>query len=257
MRGLLIVKVFLTTVGTLSIWSCSAPKPQVLTIAAAANVQYAVDSLVSVFERDAGVKCEVVVSSSGKLTAQISKGAPYDVFLSADMKYPEVLFKDGFVKGKPVIYAQGSLVLWTYSENDQVDLWQLITSGEITNVAMANPKTAPYGAATMEALKAMSLLERIESKLIYGESIAQTNHFITSGAAGIGFTAKSVVMTHDMLNKGHWIEVDPTHYTSIDQGMAIVNHAGYEVPAAQEFYDFMLSEKAQYVLQYFGYQGSQ
>jgi molybdate transport system substrate-binding protein len=247
-------KTFLIVIGTLAAWSCAQPKTQVLTIAAAANVQYALDSLVSVFEKDTGLECEIVISSSGKLTAQISKGAPYDIFLSADMKYPEVLYKDGFVKQKPVIYAHGSLVLWRYASNSEVDLWQLITSDEVASIAIANPKTAPYGTATMEALNSMNLLDSVERKLIYGESVAQTNHFITSGAAGLGFTAKSVVMTHQMRDKGHWTDVDLSYYTPIDQGMAVINHEGYEVPAAQLFYDFMLSPKAQSILQYFGYQ---
>lgn len=235
-------------------WSCSPPKPQTLTIAAAANVQYALDSLVSVFEQETGTACEVVTSSSGKLTAQISKGAPYDIFLSADMKYPKTLFNDGFLKDEPVIYAQGSLVLWRPNGIDQVDLWPLFNSEEIKNIAIANPKTAPYGIAAMEVLVSMNLMDEVEHKLIYGESIAQTNHFITSGAAGLGFTAKSVVMTPQMRAKGQWVEIDPTRYTPIDQGMAIINHEGYELPTAKAFYDFMLSPKAQSILQYHGYQ---
>lgn len=235
-------------------WSCSTPKPQTLTIAAAANVQYALDSLVSMFEQETGTDCEVVISSSGKLTAQIGKGAPYDVFLSADMKYPERLFNDGFLKDKPVIYAQGGIVLWRPNGVEQVDLWPLLSSEEIKNIAIANPKTAPYGIAAMEVLASMNLMDEVEHKLIYGESIAQTNHFITSGAAGLGFTARSVVITPQMRGKGQWVEVDPTYYTPIDQGMAIINHEGYELPTAKAFYDFMLSPKAQSILQYYGYQ---
>lgn len=242
---------------SLVLFSCSQPKPQHLTIAAAANVQYALDSLVQVFESEYGVECDVVISSSGKLTAQISKGAPYDVFLSADMKYPRALYQDKYVKDEPIIYAQGSLVLWQYVESSQADLWQLLESSETKNIAIANPKTAPYGTAAIEALTATGLLDKVNDKLIYGESIAQTNHFITSGAAGVGFTAKSVVMTPEMLQKGRWLEVDPQYYRPIDQGMVIVNHDGYEVPAAKKFYDFMLSAKAQTILKDFGYRVSE
>ncbi|MEQ9301196.1 MAG: molybdate ABC transporter substrate-binding protein [Cyclobacteriaceae bacterium] len=238
----------------LSILSCSTREPRTMTIAAAANVQYAIDSLVSVFELDTGTDCEVVISSSGKLTAQISKGAPYDIFLSADMRYPKTLFDNGLLKNEPIIYAQGSLVLWGPTNIDSDDLWKLLRSDEMKYIAIANPKTAPYGIAAMEALSSMKLMDVVADKLIYGESIAQTNHFITSGAAGLGFTAKSVVMTRLMKDKGYWLEVDPNHYVPIDQGMAIINHEGYELPAAQIFYDFMLSPKAQSILKYFGYQ---
>ncbi len=244
----MIAVVLMTTLG------CSQPKPQTLTIAAAANVQYALDSLVSIFEQETGTGCEVVVSSSGKLTAQISKGAPYDIFLSADMKYPELLYGEGLLKNKPVVYARGSLVLWGPSMSDSADLWQLLSSDEIRKIAIANPKIAPYGIAAMEVLTSMNLLDEVEEKLIYGESIAQTNHFMTSGAAGLGFTAKSVVMTPQMRAVGKWVEVNTAYYTPIDQGMAIINHEGYELPSVQAFYDFMRSSRAQSILKYFGYQ---
>lgn len=254
MRVMLRINLAIVTFALLVAYGCSQSRPQTLTIAAAANMQYAVDSLVNVFEQDAGTDCEIVISSSGKLTAQISKGAPYDIFLSADMRYPKTLFDQGFVKKEPIVYAQGTLVLWSPTKMDSVDLWQLLTSDEIKNIAIANPKTAPYGIAAMEVLSSMNLLDAVKNKLIYGESIAQTNHFITSGAADIGFTAKSVIMIPQMIDKGHWVEIDPASYTPIDQGMALINHEGYELPAAQAFYDFMLSAKAQSILNYFGYQ---
>ncbi len=245
---------FVIAVVSMTTLGCSQHKPQTITIAAAANVQYALDSLVSIFEQETGTGCEVVVSSSGKLTAQISKGAPYDIFLSADMKYPELLYAEGLLKNKPVVYARGSLVLWSPTRSDSTDLWQMLSSDEIKNIAIANPKMAPYGIAAMEVLTSMNLLDGVEEKLIYGESIAQTNHFMTSGATGLGFTAKSVVMTPQMRDVGKWVEVNTAYYTPIDQGMALINHDGYELPPAQAFYDFMLSSRAQSILNYFGYQ---
>ncbi|MEM8895759.1 MAG: molybdate ABC transporter substrate-binding protein [Bacteroidota bacterium] len=233
--------------------SCSQPSPRILTIAAAANVQFALDSLVRVFEEESGADCEIIVSSSGKLTAQIAKGAPYDIFLSADMKYPQSLYESGHVKSPPPVYAQGSLVVWSMREEDSTSLIDKLNSETIQTIAMANPKTAPYGIAAKEVLEAMELLQVLKPKLTYGESIAQTNHFISSGAADFGFTAKSVVVSPQMREKGTWEEVDVDLYTAIDQGMAIVNHDGYELPEAQQFFDFMLSAKAQAILKHFGY----
>lgn len=233
---------------------CSEPPPQPLTIAASANVHYALDSLVSVFEEQYGVSCEIVVSSSGKLTAQIAKGAPYDIFLSADMRYPYSLYEEGYVKHEPVVYGLGSLVLWSFHTTDAEDLWQVLTAEATRSIAIANPKTAPYGRATLQTLEALGLEEQVGEKLIYGESISQVNHFITSGAAEIGFTAKSVVLAPGVDPKGYWLEVSPEHYTPIAQGMVIVDHDGYEVPAALDFYRFMLSPTAQSILRYYGYQ---
>ncbi len=236
------------------VWSCQEPDPQTLTIAAAANVQFALDSLVQQFEQSTGVSCEMIISSSGKLTAQISKGAPYDVFLSADMKYPLSLYEQGYVKAAPTVYAHGSLVLWTFDDSSDTDLWRKLISEDTEAIAVANPKIAPYGEAALQTLELLDLLSIVDSKLIYGESIAQTNHFISSGAADIGFTAKSVVLSPQMNGKGRWVGVDLTSHATIEQGMAIIEHDGNEIPAAQKFFDFMLSTQAEAILLHFGYQ---
>ena len=179
---------------------CSDSRPGTLTIAAAANVQFAMDSLVQVFGHESGVECEVVVSSSGKLTAQISKGAPYDIFLSADMKYPKALFEEGHLAALPTVYAQGSLVLWQIGDSALMPELKDLTSENIESIAIANPSTAPYGVAALQLFDSLGLFDQLESKLIYGESIAQTNHFISSGAADLGFTSKSVVLSPQMNN---------------------------------------------------------
>src|SRR5690606_14994708 len=121
---------------------CSSDKGQKLTIATSANMQYAIPELVLAFTRETGVQCEVIVSSSGKLTAQIVAGAPYDVFISADMKHPEALFKKSLTTAKPEVYAEGKLILWT--TNDEINpSIEILTNKQIKYIALANPKTAP------------------------------------------------------------------------------------------------------------------
>lgn len=238
----------------LSLASCQTRKPQPLIIAAAANVQFAMQELIDAFQKETGAPCEIVLSSSGKLTAQIQEGAPFHVFVSADMIYPEVLFKNGLTTGPPEIYAYGKLVLWTLAEDVEPSPEGLV-SDQVRHIAIANPKTAPYGTAAIEALRHFGIFEKTEPKLVYGESISQTNQFIISKTADAGFTAKSVVLSPKMKNKGHWEDVDENAYTPIAQGAVIIQRGGEEAKnEAREFYRFLFSEKARGILQAYGYE---
>jgi molybdate transport system substrate-binding protein len=134
------------------------------------------------------------VSSSGKLTAQIRSGAPFEVFLSADTKYPDELHKAGFAAQAPKVYAYGSLVLWSREKRDLPQNLRFLTGPQIARIAVANPKLAPYGEAAVQALTYYKLYPKVEKKLVFGESIAQVNQYVLSGAAPVGFTAKSVVL---------------------------------------------------------------
>ena len=133
---------------SITIWSCqSTSDSHALKIATAANFQYAIEDVVEAFEEQYQIKCEIIIASSGKLTAQIQEGAPYDIFISADMKYPELLFQDSIAEQLPIKYANGRLVLWTNLLNDIPEL-SLLTKEEIKHIAIANPSIAPYGQAS-------------------------------------------------------------------------------------------------------------
>lgn len=230
---------------------CSQSRESALTIAVASNMQFAMVEIVDAFEQQAIISCATVVSSSGKLTAQISQGAPYDVFVSADMKYPEVLFGAGLTKQQPAVYAYGKLVMWSAIEGLQPSINQL-RSPEVKHVALPNPKTAPYGIAAMEVLKHHNILESIQKKLVYGENISQTNQFIISKSAEIGFTAKSVVLSHQMNEKGSWVELDQNLYTPLAQGVVVLdNERGH---LSKQFFDYLFSPEAREILQKFGYE---
>lgn len=226
-----------------------------INIAVAANVSYAMDDLKREFNRlypDTEVK--VTLGSSGKLTAQIRNGAPYTLFMSANMKYPSVLYKKEIAVTKPVVYAQGGLAYLSIKEYDFSKGIDLLKSAKISRIAVANPKTAPYGKAAIEAMKNAEVLDELKKKFVYAESISQAVSY-TIIAADIGFVAKSSLYSPKMkrFKKGlNWAEVDPNLYSPIDQGIVILKNgeANAEVRA---FYDFILSKKAEKIFNDFGY----
>lgn len=232
--------------------SCQASQTPKLLIATAANMQFVMNELTKTFTEETGVECNTIISSSGKLTAQIKEGAPYDLFVSANMKYPNELFHTGFSENPPKIYAYGRLIMWSLTEPTKLSI-QTLLQENINHIAIANPKNAPYGGAAIEVLVHFDLKEKLEHKLVYGESIAQTNQFITSGAAEIGFTAKSVVLSPEIKEKGHWETLDPNIYSPIAQGVIKLKSTKMQAEA-QLFYDFLSSAKAQDILIKYGYE---
>ena len=223
-----------------------------LRIAVAANMQYAIVELVAQFEKDSGYTCEVILGSSGKLFAQIKEGAPYDLFLSADMTYPEALHSNNLTLGPPSIYAYGALVLWT-TEASLNPSMEVLQTDSVRHIALANPMTAPYGKAAMEALDFYGLKASLKDKLVFGESVGQTNQFISSGAADIGFTSEAVVLSREMKNKGRWIPIYKTAYAPMPQGVVIINGKMSKKQGAQDFYEYLFSKEGKDILQKFGY----
>ena len=232
--------------------SCNPSPADGLLIATAANMQFAIKPLMERFTQDTGIYCKSVLSSSGKLTAQIREGAPFDIFVSADMMYPMALYQSGFALNEPRIYAYGTLVLWTVRDGLQ-PTFETLTTDKIQHIAIANPKTAPYGVAAMEVLAQYDLYKSVKNKLVFGENIAQANQFITTQAAAIGFTAKSVVLSPNISQKGAWIDVPQTDYTPLAQGIVLLKNAEKKPRKAQQFYDFVLSAKGKEILRDFGY----
>jgi len=226
-----------------------------INIAVAANVSYAMDALKKEFNlihRD--IKVQVTLGSSGKLTAQIKNGAPYELFMSANMKYPEALYGEGIAITVPKIYAKGGLAYLSTKRQDFSKGIKILQNLNIKKIAVANPKTAPYGKATVEAIKNAGLYESIVKKFVYAESISQTVSYAVT-AADIGFIAKSSLYSPKMKQYQkdiNWAVVDPKLYTPINQGIVILKN-GENNSEVKAFYDFMLSERAKKVLIDFGY----
>ncbi len=228
---------------------------ETIKIAVAANVSYAIDNLKKEFNKlYPNTKVEVILGSTGKLTAQIKNKAPYQILMGANMMYPEALYKEGFAVTRPLVYAQGSLVYLSKKKRDFSNIMKLLKSDEIKKIAIANPKTAPYGIATAEALKNAKIYDEIKSKFVYGESISQTVTYAIK-VTDLGFIAKSSLYTPHMAHfkEGeHWAELDSKLYTPINQGIVILKK-GETSAEVSAFYAFIFSKKAEKIFKDFGY----
>lgn len=243
-------KILLALVFTAGLLSAEA-----INIAVAANVSYAIEELKSAFaETHPDTKVLVTLGSSGKLTAQIKNGAPYGLFMAANMKYPEALYADKVAVTKPVVYAQGALAYLSARPTDFTKGISMMADAKIGKIAIANPKTAPYGKAAVEAMKKGGIYEKAVAKFVYAESISQTVAYAIT-AADIGFIAKSSLYSPKMAQykKGvNWAPVDAKLYTPIKQGIVLLKN-GEGNAEYRAFYDFMLSDRARAILTRYGY----
>ena len=225
-----------------------------LTIAVAANIQYPFQELKVIFQTQTGVIIKEVIGSSGKLTAQIEQGAPFDIFLSADTDHPKMLYDHGLAHNEPQIYAYGTLVLWTFKDLDLSKGIEVLRDPSLQRIAIPLPKTAPYGREAVNVLRYYGLVEDINKKLVYGESIAQVNWFVTTGASDIGFTSKSSVLSDHMQGQGKWGEIEGQAYSPIAQAAVILKYAEkHNLKAAQTFFEFLFSKEARDIYQKYGY----
>ena len=234
---------------------CSSIFAGQINVAVAANVSYAINDLVAEFNKThPNTQVQINLGSSGKFVAQIKNGAPFNIFMSADMKFPQALFEENFAITKPVIYAQGSLAMLSSKELDFSKGINLVKENSISKIAVANPKTAPYGTAAMEAIKNAGLEEVTKDKFVYAESISQVTNYATT-AADIGFVAKSSMYDEKMAKYKenlNWVSVDSKLYTPIDQGIVILKNA-VDNKEVKAFYDFILSDKAKEIFIKYGY----
>ena len=225
-----------------------------LTVAVAANAAYVFEELSRSFTEHHDTEITPVVGSSGKLTAQIEQGAPYDLFVSADMDYPRRLYERDFAVSPPAVYAVGMPVLWTAKELDLSLGLEILRSDAVKKIALAHPDLAPYGKAAVQTLTKNGMLPSIEKKLVYGESISQVNQYVLSGAADAGFTALAAVLSPQMKEKGRWMKLDPESYAPIEQGIVILKYgAENHLKESRDFYEFILSETAGDILIKYGY----
>ena len=221
-----------------------------LNIAAAANTAYVLEEIKSEFIKlHPDAKINITLGSSGKLVAQIKNGAPFDLFLSANIDFADVLYKDGFALDKPVIYTSGSVAI--LSVRGYEPSLNSLKNKDIKTIVIANPKTAPYGKATLEVLKNIGVYDEIKHKIIEANSIGDAlNQTIKAG--DIGFVAASALKAEQMQKYDNYAIIDNSLHANIDQAMLILNH-GQNNKLAKAFYDFILSHKAQEIFIKFGY----
>ena len=227
---------------------------QKISIAAAANLNVALDSMVSVYKlQNPGAEVLVVYGSSGKLFEQISNDAPFDLFFSADMNYPNKLKENNLAISDVKKYAEGQLVIWSKKMDPKIQKMNSLLDAGIHKISVANPVTAPYGEKAIESLKYYKLYDKIEDKLVYGENISQAAQFVTSGAADIGIIALSLALTPNMLKEnGNYYVIPQESHKPLEQGCVILKHAKGN-SSALKFYSFVSSTSALKILKYFGY----
>lgn len=233
----------------------SARAAETVRIAAAANLVYALDALNDAFKAASpGVTVEVAIGSSGNLVAQISHGAPFDVFLSADMDYPRALVDRGQALADTLApFANGRLVLWTSVPDLPVtDIRGLLRGAAIRRLAIANPATAPYGRAAREVLEKLGLWAEVQPRLVVGENISQTAQFVATRNADAGFVALSLVLSPKLREQGRWLEVPAGDYAPLAQGAVLTRH-GAGNAAARAYLAFLHGAAARKVLERYGY----
>lgn len=222
-------------------------------VAVAANFSPAMQKLALLFEQRSGHKAVVSSGATGKFYAQIRNGAPFEVLLSADDETPAKLEQEGLaVAGSRFTYAIGQLVLWSAKPGVVDDKGEVLRRGGFEHLAVANPKLAPYGLAAVETLKALNLYDGLSAKFVQGENIAQTQQFVATGNAELGFVALSQVFEDGKLKSGSaWIVPAKLH-TPIRQDVALLDK-GKANPAAEALLKFLRSDEARSVIAGYGY----
>jgi molybdate transport system substrate-binding protein len=210
--------------------------------------------IAAAFARDTGHKAVLAFGSTGKFYAQVTNGAPFDVLLAADDETPARLEKEQLaVPGSRFTYATGRLVLWSARQGYVDAEGNVLQGGAFAHIAIANPKTAPYGAAAVATLKQMHLYDRLAPKLVQGENISQAHQFVASGSAELGFVALSQVSRDGKLTSGSgWIVPAALHRPIRQDGVLLVH--GRDNPAARALLQYMRSDRARAIIRSFGYE---
>ena len=228
---------------------------QNLRVAAASDLQFAMNELAGTFEKSTNTKVAVTYGSSGNFRAQIANGAPFDLFFSADVQYPKLLISAGLADADSLyIYGHGRLVLWAPAGSnlqfEKRGLAALKASG-VNKIAVANPDHAPYGRAAIAALQEAGIYGDVKSKLVYGENISQAAQFAQSGSAQVGIIALSLTYADSMKGGERW-EVPGNLYSPLEQAVVII-HASRNKPAAQKFLEFVKSPAGKQLLAKYGF----
>ncbi|MGB2677317.1 MAG: molybdate ABC transporter substrate-binding protein [Candidatus Acidiferrum sp.] len=228
---------------------------QTLRIAAASDLQFALPDLAAQYEQQTGTKLAITYGSSGNFFAQIQSGAPFDLFFSADIAYPQKLIDTGFAESDSrYTYAFGRIVLWLPPESPLIPAnlqWNTLLDARIHKIAIANPDHAPYGRAAVAALQKAGLYERLKSKLVYGENISQAAQFVQSGGAQAGILAMSLTFAPAMKSGKYW-EIPRDLYPPLEQAVVLLKSSP-DKPAARAFLAFLHTESARDTLARYGF----
>lgn len=227
---------------------------QKVRIAAAADLRYAMDDLVATYKKsNPGADLEVIYGSSGNAFTQIlNGGAPYDMYFSADITYPQKLYEAGLTPNQPVLYAIGRMVLWSSSLDVSKGISVLVENPR-ARIAIANPSHAPYGKRALETLHHYAIFSKTQARLIYGENISQAAQFCLTGNAQIGILALSLVLAPNMEKHGSYYLIDDTTHKPLRQGFVILNRAK-DNTLAHAFAKYMSTPEAIRIFESYGFE---
>lgn len=232
--------------------SCAAEE---LTVAAASDLNFAMQEIAKKYHDETGNTLKISFGSSGNFFVQIQNGAPFDLFFSADVSYPQKLESAGVAEpGTLFKYAVGKIVLWV-PNSSKLDLskgMRVLADPRVKKIAIANPAHAPYGRAAEAALKKESLYEQLRSKLVLGENISQTAQFVDTGNADIGIIALSLAMSPTMKSRGRYAEIPAELYPAIEQGAIVIRSSSHK-SAALQFLQLLKRPEYQAIFKSYGF----
>jgi molybdate transport system substrate-binding protein len=232
--------------GILCLAPASAQTP--LRVAAAADLEPVLPPILEQFQKVTGIRAQATYQASAALTAQIENGAPFDVFLSADLAYPKRLIDAGLAdaagtadSSTPITYAKGTLVLWARKDSRlPPPSLELLRNPGLKRLAVANPDRAPYGRAAVAALNTLKLYQDLKPRLVTAENIAQTAQFVDSGNADAGLISLTSALAPRLALSGTYFIIPRDLYPPIDQGAAIISNTTQRA-AAHKLLDYLLS----------------
>jgi molybdate transport system substrate-binding protein len=235
--------------------STDIARAEEITIAAASDLNFAFKELVSGYETASGNQVKLTFGSSGNFFAQIQNSAPFDLYFSADISYPKKLEEAGLiVPGSLYRYAIGRIVLWTRHESplDVMQGFAALRQPSVKNIAIANPKHAPYGRAAVAAMEHFKVHDTVKDRLVLGENVSQAAQFVESGAADIGIIALSLALAPAMSTKGTYWEIPPEAHQPLEQGAVIVK-ASKRADSAKQFLEFVKSRQGVAIMKRYGF----
>jgi molybdate transport system substrate-binding protein len=228
---------------------------QEITVAAAADLQFAMQDIAGRFQKETGKTVKLIYGSSGNFFQQIQNGAPFDMFFSANLDYPKKLEAAGLTEsGSFYPYAKGKIVVWVRNES-KLDLssgMQVLLDPLVKKIAVANPQHAPYGQAAVAAMQKESIYEKVKEKFVLGENISQTASFVVSGSADVGIVALSLALSPNMKDKGRYAEVPTGEYPPIEQACVILSSSKNK-EAARQFLLFVKTTAIGDLLRSYGF----
>ena len=228
---------------------------QQISVAAAADLQFAMQDIAARFQKETGKRVEVTYGSSGNFFQQFQNGAPFDLFFSANLDYPKKLEAAGLTEpGSYYQYARGKIVIWVPNDS-KLDLSsgvQVLVNPSIQKIAIANPQHAPYGQAAVAAMQKGNVYDNVKDKLVLGENISQTASFVVSGSADVGMVALSLALSPNMKDKGRYAEVPADEYPPIEQACVILSSSKNKETASQ-FVSFIKTATIGDVLRNYGF----